>query len=121
MKTIIEKMGITAYTMEDVKMYGVEKIMDMALSQLKNNSSSLHVSWDIDAVDPSIAPSTGTSVRGGLSYKESLYIAKRVASTKSLISTDMVEINPLLGENIDDAHRTVDLANKIICNMFSSK
>jgi len=119
-KEIIKKLGITNYTMEDIKLYGIDRIMDMALKQLQTKSStSIHVSWDIDALDPIVAPITGTPVCGGLSKKESLLIAKRIASTKSLTSIDMVEINPLLGSNIDDSNETIDIANQIICNMFN--
>jgi arginase len=115
-KEIIKQMRITAYTMEDVKLYGIEKIMDMTLSLLK--TKSIHVSWDIDSVDPLLVVSTGTKVEGGLSDNESFYIAERVASTKKLVSMDMVEINPLIGTTMESL-RTVDIANNIICKMFS--
>ena len=117
-KQIIKKLGITAYTMNHVNSYGIERVMDMAISKLLKHSTALHVSWDIDAIDPLVAPSTGTRVTGGLSEKESMYIAKSIALTGSLISMDMVEINPLLGLSMDDSHRTVDIANRIICTMF---
>jgi arginase len=122
-KQIIKKLGITAYTMNQVSSYGIERVMEMAMVKLLKHSTTLHVSWDIDAIDPLVAPSTGTRVTcglsaGGLSEKESMYIAKSIALSGSLISMDMVEINPLLGNSMDDSHRTVDIANRIICTMF---
>ena len=69
----------------------------MALDALcKGGERPLHMSFDIDAVDPSLAPSTGTAVSGGLSYREAHYVCEAVSETGLLGSLDLVEINPLL-------------------------
>ena len=72
--------------------------MEMALDALcKGGERPLHCSFDIDAVDPSLAPSTGTAVTGGLSYREAHYVCEALAETGLLSSCDLVEVNPLIG------------------------
>jgi len=63
----------------------------------KGGERPLHLSYDIDAVDPAIAPHTGTKVHGGLSYREAHYVAEEAALSGLLSSMDMVEVNPALG------------------------
>ena len=116
---IIKSLGIKAYTMDQIKIYGLDIIMNLALKHLQNKSKNIHVSWDIDSLDPLCAPSTGTCVSGGLSENEAIYIAKSLASTKSVISMDMVELNPLIGIDIADAYKTIDVANRIVRTVFS--
>ncbi len=117
---ILRSLGITTFTMHDVKTLGIQSIMQQAMRQLVGTTapSTLHVSWDIDAVDPAWAPSTGTSVTGGLSMSEAGYIADIVAATHALASVDMVEVNPMLGGGVDDANRTADFANTLISSML---
>ena len=76
--------------MADVDRYGMGPVMEKALMHLKGRP--LHMSYDIDAVDPSHAPATGTVVRGGLTYREALLITEMVAETGMLGSLDMVEV-----------------------------
>jgi arginase len=66
----IRKLGIRAFTMYDIDHYGIGRVMDMALEHLliKEQCSNIHLSWDIDSVDPIHAPATGTAVRGGLTF-----------------------------------------------------
>lgn len=71
------------------------------------------MSYDIDACDPTVAPATGTTVPGGLNFREALFVAEEVAYTRRLVSMDMVELNPDLG---DDAatEKTVDMAIRVV-------
>jgi arginase len=96
-KQRLKAMGIKAYTMQHVDKYGIGKVMEMSLDHLCGKSQApLHLSWDIDSVDPQFAPGTGTKVRGGLTDREALYICEAVAETTLLGSMDMVEVNPAL-------------------------
>jgi arginase len=116
---IMRSLGITAFTMHEVNAFGIQNVMAQAMGQLVgNNASTLHVSWDIDAVDPTWAPSTGTSVLGGLSLTEATHMAEVVAATRCLASLDMVEVNPMLGAGLDDANRTADFANTLVTTML---
>eukprot|EP00543_Licmophora_paradoxa_P011711 CAMPEP_0202476796 /NCGR_PEP_ID=MMETSP1360-20130828/93607_1 /ASSEMBLY_ACC=CAM_ASM_000848 /TAXON_ID=515479 /ORGANISM="Licmophora paradoxa, Strain CCMP2313" /LENGTH=200 /DNA_ID=CAMNT_0049104011 /DNA_START=783 /DNA_END=1385 /DNA_ORIENTATION=- len=136
----IRKLGIKAFTMYDIDHYGIGAVMDQALDHLLGSSSSshnhsrrpLHISYDIDAVDPHLAPATGTAVRGGLTYREAHFVAERVAQTGNLASADIVELNPALcgattnnhnhnhndNDNSDGGTKTVDLALQLITSML---
>lgn len=108
-KKLIRDLNITAYTMSDIDRYGIGRVMEMTLSHLSKPSTTsqhaggggayapIHLSFDIDAVDPTIAPSTGTAVPGGLNYREAHYLCESLAESGLLGSMDMVEVNPLLG------------------------
>jgi len=108
-RELIRKLGATAYTMHDIDKHGIGKVMEMALDKL--GERPLHVSYDIDACDPGIAPSTGTAVRGGLNFREAHYVAEEAANTGRLGSFDMVEVNPGLVVGTDEVGEdTVQMA-----------
>ncbi|KAL5114404.1 Arginase, catabolizes arginine to ornithine and urea [Pleosporales sp. CAS-2024a] len=96
-KKILREHGIKAFSMHDVDRHGIGKIMDMALAWI-GMDTPIHLSFDIDALDPMYAPSTGTAVRGGLTLREGDFICECVAETGSLIALDLVEVNPSLDE-----------------------
>ncbi len=75
--------------------YGIGHIMHLALSYI-GPTTPIHLSFDVDALDPHWAPSTGTPVRGGLTLREGDYIAECVHETGSLVAMDLVEVNPAL-------------------------
>ncbi|KZF24713.1 Ureohydrolase [Xylona heveae TC161] len=94
-KQILREHGIKAFSMHDVDRYGIGKVVEMALGHI-GNDTPIHLSFDVDALDPMWAPSTGTPVRGGLTLREGDFIAECVHETGSLIAMDMVEVNPSL-------------------------
>lgn len=127
-KKILREHGIKAFSMHDVDRYvtlssfhpakrltncrhGIGKVMDMALAWI-GSDTPIHLSFDIDALDPMWAPSTGTAVRGGLTLREGDFIAECVAETGSLIALDLVEVNPSLDEV--GASDTIRAGNSII-------
>ena len=75
--------------------YGIGRVMELALGHI-GNDTPIHLSFDVDALDPQWAPSTGTPVRGGLTLREGDFIAESVAETGSLVAMDLVEVNPSL-------------------------
>jgi arginase len=86
--------------MRDVDRHGIGRVVEMALAAVDPHANSpLHLSLDIDAVDPHFAPGTGTMVRGGLTYREIHYICEEMALTKRLVGMDLVEVNPHLEPN----------------------
>lgn len=113
-RLVIEKFGITAFGMEDVETYGIHDIVHMALNKIDpDHVKSLHVSFDIDSLDPLEAPSTGTPVRGGLSLREGIHLMEEMYRTRRLNAVDLVEVNPEIG----DEHKvklTVDAAIQVI-------
>ena len=75
--------------------HGIGRVMEMALGHI-GHDTPIHLSFDVDALDPQWAPSTGTPVRGGLTLREGDYIAECVHETGSLVAMDLVEVNPSL-------------------------
>ncbi|KAL3423976.1 arginase [Phlyctema vagabunda] len=107
-KKILRDHGIKAFSMHDIDRHGIGKVMEMALGHI-GNDTPIHLSFDVDALDPMWAPSTGTPVRGGLTLREGDYIAECVHETGSLVAMDLVEVNPTLEPGVNDigAHETV--------------
>ena len=104
-RALMKSWGVHVFSMTEVDRFGIGGVMERAFDLLfKNGKRPLHLSYDIDSVDPHFAPSTGTRVRGGLNYREAHFIAESVAETGALVGMDLVEINPRLGY-VDPAHR----------------
>ncbi|EME42513.1 hypothetical protein DOTSEDRAFT_73379 [Dothistroma septosporum NZE10] len=97
-KKILKDNNIKAFSMHDIDRHGIGKVMDMALGWI-GSDTPIHLSFDVDALDPMWAPSTGTPVRGGLTLREGDFIAECVHETGSLIALDLVEVNPSLEEH----------------------
>ncbi|XP_011871943.1 PREDICTED: arginase, hepatic isoform X2 [Vollenhovia emeryi] len=113
-RLVIEKFGIIAYGMEDIERYGIHDVIHMVLNKIDpHNTKSLHVSFDIDVLDPLEAPSTGTPVRGGLSLREAIHLMEEIYRTNRLSAIDLVEVNPQIGSE-RDVKLTVQAAIHII-------
>ncbi|KAF2807963.1 Ureohydrolase [Mytilinidion resinicola] len=110
-KKILKEHGIKAFSMHDIDKHGIGRVMDMALGWI-GSDTPIHLSFDVDAIDPMWAPSTGTPVRGGLTLREGDFIAECVAETGSLIALDLVEVNPSL--DIKGASDTVRAGCSIV-------
>ncbi|XP_053634917.1 arginase, hepatic [Cherax quadricarinatus] len=110
----LEELGILAFGMRDLDAVGLNNAICRCLDHLQPGASRpLHLSFDIDSLDPLEAPSTGTPVRGGLSLREGLQITEAVRETGHLRCMDIVEVNPHLG-NPDDAVLTANAARLIL-------
>lgn len=104
-KEILKKYKIKAFSMHEIDRYGIGQVMDMTLEHLSKGDSAqspIHLSFDIDALDPSVASSTGTPVRGGLTFREGHYICEILHATGRLVGLDMVELNPAIGDKHED-------------------
>merc|ERR1719162_1540254 len=81
--------------MHEVDRWGIGQVMDMAMHRINPHSDRpVHLTFDIDSCDPSIAPGTGTASRGGLSFREAHYICEKLMMSNNLTSMDLVEVNP---------------------------
>ncbi|KAF3988569.1 hypothetical protein FT663_03982 [Candidozyma haemuli var. vulneris] len=110
-KAILKKYNIPAFSMYHVDKYGIGKVVEMALDKVNpDRKFPIHLSYDVDAIDPSFTPATGTRVEGGLSLREGLFVAEDIAQTGLLSSLDVVETNPLLGEHENHVLDTVSAA-----------
>jgi len=100
-KTILKKYGIKAFSMHEVDKYGIGKVVEMALDHVNpKRDKPIHLSFDVDALDPSVAPSTGTPVRGGLTFREGHYICEAIHETGLLVAFDIMEVNPSLADAV---------------------
>ncbi|ALC49064.1 arg [Drosophila busckii] len=113
---ILNKFGIRYYAMDSIDRVGVPKIIEMTLDAL-SPQNKIHVSFDIDALDSNVAPSTGTAVRGGLTLREGISIVEALRDTNRVQGMDLVEINPKLGSE-SDVRSTVESGLEILKSMF---
>jgi len=111
-KAILRKSGVRAFSMTDVDRLGMPRVMEEAVKIAGAGDRQMHVSFDMDGIDPSEAPGTGTPVKGGLSYREAHLAMEMLAESGRLGSIEMVEINPIL----DHRNQTAALAVGLICS-----
>jgi len=96
-KDLLRKHNIAAFSMHEIDRYGIARVVEMALDRVNTGRDRpVHLSFDVDALDPSVAPSTGTPVRGGLTFREGHYICERLWETGLLAAVDLMEVNPSL-------------------------
>jgi arginase len=107
-KDLLRSRGVCVYTMSDVDRLGVEHTFSKALERVAG-PGFVHVSLDMDAVDPSVAPGVGTPAQGGLSFREAHLALELVAESGLLSSLDVVEVNPILDRENATAALAVDL------------
>ncbi len=105
-REIVKDSGIRVYTMAEIDERGMAACMDEAITRVTSGTAGFHLSFDLDGLDPMIAPGVGTPVAGGLTYREAHLICEKVARTEKLVSLEVVELNPVL----DAENRTGRLA-----------
>jgi arginase len=88
--------SIHVFTMSEVDQLGITEVMRQALTIVRQNNDGIHLSLDMDALDPTEAPGVGTPVRGGLTYREAHLAMELIADSHNLVSMDVVEVNPIL-------------------------
>lgn len=107
----IRASGVTALTMADIDRLGMGPVMEKALA-VAGQGNGIHLSLDMDALDPNEAPGVGTPVRGGVTYREAQLAMEMVAATGRLVSMEVAEVNPVL----DRANATAALAVELIAS-----
>lgn len=112
----IRAKGITIFTMEQIDTHGMAWVMAKALRRLRG-VDLLHVSFDLDALDPSVAPGVGTPVKGGLDYREAHLIMETLNASGRMSSLEVVEVNPIL----DDRNRSAEIAVELIQSGLGKK
>ena len=101
---------ISVFTMSDIDQQGITAVVADALATATDGVDQLHVSLDLDWLDPTEAPGVGTPVRGGVSYREAHAAMEQVADSGQLRSLDLVEVNPVLDESNETAELATELA-----------
>jgi arginase len=105
----LKQLGVHVHTMSDIDRYGIHRVMKKALKAVSGHTDYVHVSLDLDAVDPVVAPGVGTPVKGGLDYREAHLIMESIAEAGVMTSLELVEVNPILDENNTSAEFAVEL------------
>ena len=111
-KRLVHDMGIEVFDMRYIDEMGMRQAMELALKGVDANTH-LHVSLDVDFLDPTIAPGVGTTVRGGPTYREAQLCMEMIADTGRLASLDVVELNPALDVHNQTAELAVDLIESL--------
>lgn len=111
-KRLVHEYGLDIYDMRYIDEVGMKRVMAEALDGMDANTH-VHVSFDVDMLDPTIAPGTGTTVPGGVNYREAQLVMEMIADTGLLGSLDIVEVNPALDQRNATAMLAVDLVESL--------
>ncbi|MBI4566127.1 MAG: arginase [Planctomycetes bacterium] len=109
-KKLVHDSGVRVFTMKDIDKRGVSSVIEEALAAVGEGTAGIHVSFDIDACDPSVAPGVGTPKKGGLNYREAHLCLEMIADAGRMIALDMVEVNPIF----DTRNQTAEFAGELI-------
>ena len=115
-KQLIRELGVRVFTMSEIDERGVGPCMDEALERAGRATAGFHLSFDLDALDPSIAPGVGTPVRGGLTYREGHLVCEKASRSGRLLSLELVELNPVL----DDRNQTAELGVGLVASALGA-
>ncbi len=117
-RRLLRESPVSVFTMSDVDDRGLPEVVDEALAVVTTDTAGLHVSLDLDWLDPGEAPGVGTPVRGGVSYREAHAAMEQVARhPETLRSMDLVEVNPIL----DERNRTAELACELTASALGRR
>jgi arginase len=113
----VQETGVRVFTMKDIDRLGIASAAEQAIAAAGGDAAALHVSFDLDVCDPTIAPGVGTPVKGGLNYREAHLLMEMLADSGRLTSLDMVEVNPIL----DQRNATAVLATELVLSALGQK
>lgn len=113
-KELIKQIGIKLYTMTDIEEKGMQSVIEETLDYLKDRTDGIHLSLDVDGLDPIHTPGTGTPVIGGITYRETILAMQMLNKSHLITSAEVVEVNPLL----DQQNQTAEVAVDIISALF---
>ncbi|TCS78647.1 arginase [Tepidibacillus fermentans] len=116
-REFIKTNGIRVYTMHEIDRIGMAKVMEETIHYLKDKTDGVHLSFDLDCLDPNDAPGVGTPVTGGVTYREGHLAMEMIAEANFLISAEFVEVNPIL----DVRNRTAEIAVGLMASAFGEK
>jgi arginase len=116
-KQRVRDSGIHVYTMKDIDRAGIAAVIEQAIGLAGAGTAGIHVSFDLDVCDPSIAPGVGTPVKGGLDYREAHMVMEVLADSGRLLALDMVEVNPTL----DVRNSTAELGTELVLSALGMK
>jgi arginase len=116
-RILIKEKGIKVYTMHEIDRLGMTKVMEETIDYLKEKTDGVHLSLDLDGLDPHDAPGVGTPVMGGISYRESHLAMEMLQEAHIITSAEFVEVNPIL----DEKNKTAICAVGLMGSLFGEK
>jgi arginase len=116
-RDIVQRSGVHAFTMRDIDERGMRSVFEEAIRIAGDGTAGIHVSLDMDAVDPREAPGVGTPVEGGITYREAHLAMEMLGDTGRMTSMEVVEVNPV----IDEANRTAILAVQLVMSAMGKR
>ncbi|HUX47244.1 MAG TPA: arginase [Desulfosporosinus sp.] len=116
-REMLHRSKITVFTMNDIDQRGMKDVVNEGIRIASLGTDGIHVSFDLDVIDPAVAPGVGTPVVGGVTYREAHLAMELIAESGLLMSMDMVEVNPIL----DYQNKTAELAVGLICSAFGKR
>jgi len=116
-RLLIKETGIKVYTMHEIDRMGMAKVMEETIAYLKERTDGVHLSLDLDGLDPSECPGVGTPVMGGISYRESHLAMEMLEEANIITSAEFVEVNPIL----DEKNKTASIAVGLMGSLFGEK
>lgn len=112
----LRRLGIHVYTMADIDRHGIHVVMEKAIESV-SKADFVHVSFDLDSVDPGVAPGVGTPVKGGLDYREAHLVMESLSAAGIMTSLEIVEVNPIL----DEKNRSAEFAVELVQSAFGKQ
>jgi arginase len=116
-KPHVRESGVRAFTMRDIDERGLRAVMDEAIRLALDGTVGVHLSLDMDFVDPQHAPGVGTPVRGGVTYREAHLAMEMICDSGEMLALEVVEVNPV----IDEVNRTADLAVELVMSALGKR
>ena len=113
-RKILKELGITVFTMHEIDRLGMTEVMTRAIEIASNGTDGIHVSFDLDSMDPVFVLGTGTRVPGGLTYRESHLALEMIAQTEKVVSAEFVEVNPIIDHKNETAKTAVALIGSLM-------
>ncbi|MDH8677828.1 arginase [Fusibacter bizertensis] len=113
-RKILKELGITVFTMHEIDRLGMTEVMTRAIEIASNGTDGIHVSFDLDSMDPVFVQGTGTRVPGGLTYRESHLALEMIAQTEKVVSAEFVEVNPIIDHKNETAKTAVALIGSLM-------
>lgn len=113
-RRILKELGITVFTMHEIDRLGMTEVMNRAIAIASDGTDGIHVSFDLDSLDPSIVQGTGTRVPGGLTYREGHLALELIALSEKVVSAEFVEVNPIIDHQNETAKTAVALIGSLM-------
>lgn len=116
-KQLLRELNVKVYTMHEIDRIGMPQVITETIDYLQDRTDGVHLSFDLDGINPSEAPGVGTPVDGGITFRESHLALEMLAESDMITSAEFVEVNPML----DDKKKTADLTVALAGSLFGEK